>query len=163
MSRSLAFLAALPAVALAGPAVAGQASAVLEVRAVVVESCSVTADTLDFALDTAPGARAQGQASVALSCNGPAAYEVALDSGRNGSGGVRQMVDPESGRALAYEIYSDAARTARWGNVLGVDTLAGTADADGRAVLTAYGVTLTDGSSLAAGSYADAVVVTVNF
>lgn len=163
MSRSLAFLVAAAAGATTGPAVAGQATAVMEVRATVVESCSVTADVLDFALDTAPGARAQGQASVALSCNGPAAYEIALDAGRNSRSGERQMLDPESGATLAYEIYSDAARTMRWGNATGVDTLAGTADDDGRAVLTAYGVTLTDGNSLAAGTYADAVVVTVNF
>ena len=160
MKLILALLAAFVAAALGTPAEAGQATAVMQVRAVVVESCSVSADTLDFALDTSPGARAQGQASVELSCNGPAAYEVALDSGQNGA---RQMVDPASGKALPYEIYADAGRSTRWGDTLGSDTVAGTAGADGYARLTAYGATLASADTLSAGIYSDAVVVTVNF
>jgi spore coat protein U-like protein len=160
MKLILALLAAFVATALAAPAEAGQATAVMQVRATVVESCSVTADTLDFALDTTPGARANGQAQVALSCNGPAAYEIALDAGQNGA---REMVDPASGTRLPYEIYSDPARTQRWGNALGVDTVAGTAGEDGAAELTAYGATLASADTLVAGTYADAVVVTVNF
>lgn len=157
-------LLALPAVFVAAvsgvPAWAGQADAIMQVRATVVESCSASAHPLEFTLDTAPGARAQGQAAVELSCNGPTAYEIALDTGQNGA---RQMVDPVSGRMLAYEIYSDAARTVRWGNALGVDTVAGMADLDGKAVLTAYGATLASAERTVSGTYSDAVVVTVNF
>lgn len=160
MKINLALLAAFVATALAAPAEAGQATAVMQVRATVVESCSVSADMMDFALDNAPGARAEGQAAVALSCNGPAAYEIALDAGQNGA---REMVDPATGESLAYEIYSDAARTTRWGDALGVDTVAGTAGDDGTAQLTAYGATLAKAEGLAAGTYADSVVVTVNF
>ncbi|QYJ07384.1 Csu type fimbrial protein [Qipengyuania flava] len=160
MKLILTLLALFVATALGTSAEAGQATAVMQVRATVVESCSVSADTMDFALDTAPGARAEGQAGVALSCNGPAAYEIALDAGQSGA---REMVDPATGQSLAYEIYSDAARTTRWGDALGVDTVAGTAGDDGTAQLTAYGATLANADGLAAGTYADAVVVTVNF
>ena len=155
------FTLASAAILVAAPAAtAGQSTATLQVRAVVTESCSVSADTLDFTLDTSPGARAQSQASVDLSCNGPAAYEVALDAGQNGA---RRMIDPASGKALPYEIYADAARTPRGGDTLGSNTVAGTAGADGKASLTAYGATLASADRLSAGIYSDAVVVTVNF
>ncbi|MBX7482163.1 Csu type fimbrial protein [Qipengyuania qiaonensis] len=160
MKLTIVLPATIVAAALGTPALAGQANAVMQVRAEVVESCSASAGHLEFALDAADGAKALGQAAVVLSCDGPAAYEIALDAGQNG---VRRMVDPASGATLAYEIYSDAARSLRWGNTRGSDTVAGMADADGKAVLTAYGATLGGGERLPAGTYADAVVVTVDF
>lgn len=160
MKPILAISAAFVAAVSGTPAEAGQATAVMQVRATVVESCSASADPLDFALETATGAKADGQASVKLSCTGPAAYEIGLDMGQNGA---RRMIDPISGAALAYEIYSDPTRSIRWGNAVGIDTVAGTANIDGKAVLTAYGTIVASAEQTIAGTYSDTVVVTVNF
>ena len=160
MKPIFAFSAAITAMTLCTPAEARQAEAVLHVSAVVEESCSVNANPLDFALDTTAGARAHGQASIDLSCSGPTVFEIALDTGQNGA---RRMLDSASGQTLAYEIYSDAARSVRWGNASGVDTVAGAADANGKATLTAYGSTFANVERVAAGTYSDAVAVTVNF
>ena len=160
MKPIFAFSAAITAMTLCTPAEARQAEAVLHVSAVVEESCSASADPLDFVLDTTVGASAHGQASIDLSCSGPTAFEIALDTGQNGA---RRMLDSASGQTLAYEIYSDAARNVRWGNASGVDTVAGAADANGKATLTAYGSTFANVERVAAGTYSDAVAVTVNF
>ena len=159
MKAKFALVLSLAVFATATPAFAGETSAIMRVTATVTESCNVSSGALDFQLDNSPRAQAMAQTSVTLRCNRDTPYEVALDGGTNGD---RRMVDPVSGDTLAYEIYSDPSRTIRWGNTYGVDTVSGTADAAGEAVHNAYAVATTD-RRIAAGNYADAVVVTVNF
>ncbi|MGI8944470.1 MAG: Csu type fimbrial protein [Qipengyuania sp.] len=148
---------------LASPALAGQASGTMSVSAVVIDNCSVSASPMAFQLGNAPGSSATAQSSVALECNSPMAYEVALDAGRNPDGAHRRMADPGTGALLTYEIYSDPSHSSRWGDRYGVDTVAGTLETDGRAILVAYGAIDPAATRLTPGTYTDTVVVTVAF
>jgi spore coat protein U-like protein len=159
----LAALAAIGCVFASPTVVAQQSTGVMEVSATVTESCSVTASPMAFQLDNAPGSRAIAQASIALDCNGRTAYELALDTGSNARGDNRHMADTASGATLAYDIYSDPAHSNRWGDKMGIDTVTGIADSQGHGRHLAYGAIAATQSGLAAGTYTDAVVVTVNF
>lgn len=145
------------------PAHAETAGATMAVSATVVETCSVAASPLSFRLANTPGLDAQAQSTIALNCNSATGFEIALDPGGNAAGGVRRMVESESGAALAYEIYSDAARSIPWGDDAGVDTVAGAAGPGRGVVFTAYGSIVPSMAQLAPGRYTDTVVVTVNF
>ena len=159
---SVAYIAAIGLIG--SPTVqAQQSTGVMEVSATVTESCSVTASPMTFQLRNKPGSTATAQASVALECTGQTAYDVALDSGANALGESRRMADANSGRTLGYEIYSDSARSSRWGDRTGMDTVSGIADSDGRAEHMAYGAIAPTDGKLSAGTYTDAIVVTVNF
>ena len=163
-------MARLPLLLLAAPiaispkaAHAEQASAVMTVSATVVENCSVTAQPMIFTLDTS-GGNARAQAPIAVSCTPGTTYAIGLDRGMHGDGQLRRMRDPASGEYLAYEIFSDGARSAPWGGRNGIDTISGQAEPGGeRRIYYAYGEVDQQAARIEAGNYSDSVVVTVNF
>jgi spore coat protein U-like protein len=147
------------AVLVSGPACASSTSATLSVSAVVEQSCNLDVRPLRFALGgDATGADADS--SLAVSCTPDTAFVVSLDDGQHRAAGGRRMADSTGNGFLAYELYSDAARTRRWGADL-------TAAVSGQ-VVGAQAVTLPIygrlGSGAAgAGAYTDVVTVTVSF
>ena len=145
------------------PAHADTADATMDVSLVVTESCAVSAGSLNFTAQTDGANASDAEATIDLVCSPDTTYEVALGMGENSISQTRRLVDPETGAATSYQVYSDAGRTAVWGETSGVDTLGGTAGADGGAQLVAYGRVERDGSRLQAGNYSDSVIVTVNF
>ena len=105
--------------------------------------------------------------NIAVSCSGAVGqavnYRILLDSGAGGSFFPRRMSGPS---ALTYNLYTDATRSTVWG-----DGNAGTSTVADAYVLTSVTVTrnhvvygrLFAGQNVNAGSYADSVMVTVNF
>jgi spore coat protein U-like protein len=83
-----------------------------------------------------------------------------MDDGGHGAGGTRRMMDVSGTSYLAYEIYSDAARTRRWGSTA-MSGVSAVAPIDGRVELEVY-ARIAAGSA-PAGAYADTVTVTVEF
>lgn len=147
----------------AASASAGEAEAHMAVRLSVGETCSISATPMEFAMESGGGASARGQASVALACSPRTAYEIAIDRGENAAGDTRRMANPETGAMLEYEVYRDAARTARWGDRPGGNTVGGRFAGSGPVVHVAYGEVIPRGEVIAAGTYADMLVVTVSF
>lgn len=145
------------------PASAGTASGQMDVSLTVEEHCRVEAQPLRFAMTTADTRNATGQSTIDLDCTPGAAVEIAIDHGRNERAGQRRMVDQASGASMAYDVYSDPARTARWddGRTGTVSRLTGDT---GRATIHAYGqVERAAGEDLQAGEYRDTLVVSVHF
>lgn len=140
----------------------GSASATMAVSVEITSNCTVAAEPLAFGAVSAADAPSTGAtASIEVACGGEVPFTVSLDDGQNYGDGTRRAIDPATGEYLAYEIYSDPARTRRWG-ALGAETVVDVTGADGTVRLTAYGAITGDGK-LAAGSYGDLVTVTTNF
>jgi spore coat protein U-like protein len=157
-AASVCALAAAPGIA----AAQGTATASMAVSVDITANCTVSAEPLAFGSVGAGEAPAAGAtSSIEVACGGEVPFTVALDDGQNYADGTRRAIDPATGAYLAYEIYSDPARTQRWG-ASGAETVVDVTDADGTVRLTAYGAIAGD-TQLAAGSYGDLVTVTTNF
>lgn len=160
----LAAMASVAALACTQPALAGTSDTSLSVSAIVLDNCTIVALPLAFgAIADAGAADVDSTATLTLACTPNASYQVGLDDGENATGSQRRMANADSTEFLEYEIYSDTARTTRWGNTLDSDTVAGTANAVGVGTLTAYGRIESDAPAVSAGTYTDTVTVTVNF
>ena len=147
------------AIAIPAAAQSGQGSATMTVTVEVVPNCTVSAAPLS--LDALQGRQRQADADIIVACGPDEPFTVALDHGGHANGAMRRAYDAATGRYLAYEIYRDPARSQRWSD--GSDSVvSGITNAAGLASFKAYGAVRPD-HDLIAGSYADQVVVTVNF
>lgn len=99
--------------------------------------------------------------TVTMTCTGRTAWNVALDNGQNASGSTRRMRLPATGNYVTYELYQTAARTQRWGNTLGTDTVPGTGTGSAQ-TLTVYG-RVPAAQSVPAGNYSDTITVTISY
>ena len=152
----MAILAALGG----APLAAGTASGTMTISATVEESCELDARPMVFGTLTAEQGGLDARSSVVLACTPTAGYVVTMDDGGHSASGTRRMVDASGTSYLAYEIYSDAARTRRWGSTA-TSGVSAVAPLDGRVELEVY-ARLAAGSARA-GAYADTITVTVEF
>ncbi|NKF21765.1 Csu type fimbrial protein [Solimonas marina] len=159
--RRVFWLALLPA-ALCGHAQAATTGNVpMQVTATVVTSCIVVPVPLVFT-SVDPTADADASTTIAVTCTGGTAYNVAIDQGSHGSSvTAREMTSATTTDSLAYSLYRDTSRTLNWGTTSGTDTLAGTGTGLAQTI-PVYG-RVTSGQSAAAGVYTDSVNVIVNY
>lgn len=123
--------------------------------------CSVTATSLGFGELALTGAT-DSTASVTATCTNGGPYDVGLDDGLNAVAGQRTLVS--GANSLNYDLFSDASRAVRWGNVVGTDTVAGVGNGAAQ-VLTVYGQ-IAAGQPVNASNgvdYADTVQVTITY
>ena len=152
----------------AGFAVHSQQSrtATLKVVAHVVADCVVSTQPLNFGNYDPVGLHAtrplDGATQLSVVCTKGTIAAIEMDNGRHASGGLaaRRMAGP-GGDLLAYELYSDVARRTRWGTQAEGVIMAAARSIAPRMV-TVYG-RVAPTQDVAAGSYADEVIVTVRF
>jgi len=137
----------------------------LAVSATVTAKCTITAPTtLAFGsydpvvTHAATDLDASTNISVACTKGAPGVW-VGLGLGSNASGSTRRMA--AGSEFLSYEIYSDASRSSVWGDVL-ASSVGYTPTSKASTNLTVYG-RVASGQDVAAGSYSDSVVATINF
>lgn len=99
--------------------------------------------------------------TITMTCTGRTAWQVGLDNGLNASGNVRRMRLAATANHVAYELYQEPARTNRWGNTIGTDTVPGTGTGTSQ-TLTVHG-RVPASQAAAAGSYSDTVTVTITY
>lgn len=126
----------------------------------VAAICTVTAGALGFGT-YAPSTATLSTASVSVNCSNGASYQVGLGAGQNVSGTTRRMAGP-GGTSLSYELFSDAARTVRWGDGSALGARVGGTGNGAAQGLTVYG-RIPAAQSPTPGSYSDSVVVTVEY
>jgi spore coat protein U-like protein len=135
--------------------------AYMPATATVTKACTIQPATLAFGSYDPLGANAttprDAQGTIQIACTGTTAYAVGLGLGSNAAGAVRQMASGAS--RLAYELYSDAARTTVWSPTA---VVGGTAPSTAPIPLPVYGRIL-PGQMVPAGAYQDVVVSTINF
>lgn len=132
----------------------------MAVTATVEESCQLNARPVIFGAMPSEHDSIDAHSTVALTCTPEASYVVTMDDGRNGWGGGRRMADATGAGYLAYDIFSDAGRTRRWG-ATAASAVSAVAPSSGRVELGVY-ARLAAGPT-PAGAYADTVTVTVAF
>ena len=171
MKKFLVSTFALAAIAfLATPAIAaGSATNPLGLSATVINNCTITTTPVAFGnYDPLAGSATNASGTVAIACTKSATPTITLGDGNNG---VRNMKDAGS-QLMAYELYQPPDNTpgtacsysspTRWGTVAG--QIFSPAAAPSKASRT-YNVCgqIAAGLDLAAGSFTDSVVATVNF
>lgn len=157
---TLSSLAAILSALGPAPLVAGTANGTMTVTAIVEESCRVDARPMVFAPLPSEHSQTDARSSVVLACTPASSYVVTMDDGRHGASGTRRMADAAGTRFLAYEIYSDATRTRRWGGTAAT-AVSAVAPASAHVELDAYARLA--GGKTQAGAYNDTVTVTVAF
>ncbi len=136
------------------------------------DTCTVSATSVAFGTyDPLGGAPLDTSGTVSVTCvSGPPPprvdYDVLLSTGQASSYGPRAMTNSVS--QLNYNLYTDPARTQRWGDGSG-----GTSVISVRFNVSPLGSTQTDnypvygrvfaGQNVTTGAYLDSITVTVNF
>ena len=153
-------LAVAIAVALSTSALAGTLTSTLGVRVVVQPSCTVSGATLDFGTYTSGQTGAlTGFTQIAYSACPAGQLRFQLDGGTNGTTTARKLANG-SGGLLNYAIFRDSARTQNFGQ--GTDARLLTLSAAGSGNVSVYGRIPAD-QAVAAGTYTDTVVITLDF
>jgi spore coat protein U-like protein len=120
--------------------------------------------TTDLDFGSVPGlitSNHDGSSTITMTCTGRTAWNVGLNNGLNASGSVRRMRLAATANLVAYEIYREPARTSRWGNTIGTDTVPGTGTGVSQ-TLTVHG-RVPAPQSAAPGNYSDIITVTITY
>ena len=126
----------------------------------VAPICTVTAGTLGFG-SYVQTAASLSTALVTVNCSNGAPYQIGLGGGLNLLGTTRRMAGPGAER-LSYELYSDSGRTIAWGDGGALGARVAVTGNGANQARTVYG-RIPAGQAPAPGSYADTVVVTVEY
>ena len=156
---------ALVAASYSATASAATATSNLNVSATVTNNCTISTVALAFGsydpVVAHASANLDGTGTVVVACTKGAVATVGLGLGSNASGTTRRMTNGSS-EFLTYELYQDAGRTTVWGNSGAGLYSPGAAPSKVARNFTVYGRVVAD-QDVAAGSYNDTVVATVNF
>ncbi len=141
-------------------AFAGQATGTLAVSATVVNACSVSSGAAVAFGNYDPAANADTTASgtFTMQCTNGTNTAILLGQGANAATGspTRQMASGNT--TLNYQLYTTSGGSTVWDGVTGVPQAAnGTAQA-----ITVYGK-IPRGQAVAAGTYADTVIITLSY
>jgi len=132
-------------------------------NATVPASCVIEiANNLNFG--TVPGLINNNNdqtTSLSFTCTKTTPWKVSLDDGLNVTGTTRRMRLGATSNYVQYELYSDSARSQRWGNTLDIDTVNNTGTGSSQS-LTVYG-RVPAPQSVPSGDYSDTVTVTITY
>ncbi|PIF78206.1 spore coat protein U-like protein [Variovorax sp. 54] len=132
-----------------------------QVTATYSSACavSVTATDLDFGSASSLASAVNGAAAITMACPPSTAWKVGLSNGANATGTQRRMAGG-AGDYIQYELYRDAARSLRWGNAAGTDTVDGSGNPG--SAIPVYGRVPAQ-TNVTPGSYSDTITVTVTY
>lgn len=152
-------MSAFPAAFAVAPLSAGTVSGTIAVSAVVEQSCYLDVRPVRFETLSSDAPRSDTDSSLAVACTPETAFVVGMDEGQHRADGGRRMA-AANGEFLSYELYSDVARTRRWGASM-TDSVSGRIEGGEPVTLPIYG--RIDLAQASAGAYSDVVTVTVSF
>jgi spore coat protein U-like protein len=145
---------------------AATATTTFQVTANVPTQCTIAALDLAFGAVDPLGADVDQTTSLTVRCTKNTPYTVGLNGGTTAGATIAQRLMANGADTMNYNLFTDALRTAVWGNSAVAPTwVSGTGAGLGTAqVLTVYGRVPTGQTNLAAGSYAEtAITVTVTY
>lgn len=139
-------------------ALAVDISATLTVNATVIDSCTVSNQTVSFTgYDPVADTGNAAQADISVTCSNGTGYDIALDGGGNAVGSQRNMSDGSN--TLAYNLYQDAGFTTAW-DAVSVVSNTGTGGATAH---TVYAEIPTQATAAVSTLYTDSVTITVTY
>lgn len=137
----------------------------LSVQLIVSSSCAIgTVSNLNFGTAATPlTANIDVSTSLDVTCSNGTTYDIGLNAGTTAGGSIatRLMFNAGNGEDVAYRMYTDAGRTANWGNTVGADTVNATGNGASQSY-TIYGRVPPQTTPTAA-TYTDTVTVTVTY
>lgn len=146
------------------PALAQTATANLSVSATVTANCSITTTAVAFGsydpIVTHASTPLDGTGTVVVTCTKGAGTRIDLGLGANASGSTRRMAGGSD--FLSYELYQDSSRATVWGSGASAGQSIAAAPSKAARTFTVYG-RVAAGQDVAAASYNDTVVATINF
>ena len=139
------------------------ARAPFTVSAVNNNSCNISATPMSFGTRTNLNSAQVSSNQISITCTNGVKYSVGLSNGTNGGTSPinRLMGNPVSGQKIAYGIYQNAGLTQAWGSTAGADMISSTATGLTQ-IYNAYGQIPVQATP-PGGSYADTVVITLNY
>jgi len=144
------------------PADAATATNTFAATITIQSSCEVVSTgTLDFGVAGALVASRDVQTNFAVQCTNATAFNVGLDAGSTPGGSVATRLMTSGGAVVGYQLFSNAARTANWGNAVGTDTVSGAGNGDALD-LTVYGRVPAQPTP-APGIYSDTETITITY
>lgn len=134
----------------------------LNVRANLVETCTVSADPLNFGSHPSNFASpVQSTSTINTACNKGSDYQIGLNNGQNAIGATRRMKAAD-GSYIAYELYNNSSYTQRWGSTEDTsEVVQGIATGQNQQA-TVYGQVQPQ-PGLKAATYEDTITVTVTY
>jgi spore coat protein U-like protein len=164
-TRRALLCAALLACSIDAP-LAATTTATFQVTANVAAQCTVSALDLAFGAVDPLGGNVDQSTTLTVRCTKNTTYTVGLNAGTTTGATLAQRLMANGAATMNYNLYTDAARTAVWGNSAVAPTwVAGTGAGMGTAqVLTVYGRVPSGQTNLAVGGYAEpTITVTVTY
>jgi len=137
-------------------ALASTVGQTLEVNTVVVDSCTLNANNINFGIYNLAGDLAT--TNISVKCTKGTPYVIGLDNGTSPNTTFRKMLN--GSKSLNYNLYIDASRQKAWGNNIN-NTLVGDGNGDTQ-LYTIYGKILPD-QNVPSGDYSDIVHVSLSW
>lgn len=139
------------------------ARAPFTVSAINNNSCNISATPMSFGTRTDLNSAQIASNQISITCTNGVKYNVGLSNGTNGGTSPvnRFLSNAGSGQKISYGIYQNAGLNQAWGSTAGTNMIAGTATGLTQ-VYNAYGQIPVQATP-AGGSYADTVVITLNY
>ena len=139
------------------------ARAPFTVSAINNNSCNISATPMSFGTRTDLNSAQIASNQISITCTNGVKYNVGLSNGTNGGTSPikRFLSNAGSGQKISYGIYQNAGLNQPWGSTAGADMIAGTATGLTQ-VYNAYGQIPVQATP-PGGSYADTVVITLNY
>lgn len=151
--------------AVAGAAQAESKTASFTVSAAVAKACTIDAADLDMGTWDGTG-NLNGASTITVRCTNGTGYDVSLDPGQNAANSADRKLSSGTD-LLAYNLYTDAARTQIWDDVSGTNKATGTgtgmAKANEQDIRVYARVQLADLQAAKPGSYTDSVTATITY
>lgn len=164
LSRLIATLAMLAAGCAVLPAAAQSASTTFEVRITITSVCTIDtpdATDIDFGSNASSATNIDAAGQLNVVCTPGTPYDIGLDAGQNaGGGGISARAMSNGAELVPYQLYSDAGRSAIWGDTIDTDTVAGVGTGAVQPV-PVYG--RVPGANVPAGDYLDVVTATITY
>ncbi len=164
MKHSLAAVLAGVALSLSSTAAfSQQAIGNMAVGMVVAAQCTVASDPVDFGNQALIVNAVPITGNLTVQCTADSDYQIQLSvgAGTGATVATRFMTGAASGDLATYTVHQGAATGPVWGVTLGTDTIDGTATGDVETL--GFTAVLAAGQSVAADTYTDTLVATINY
>jgi spore coat protein U-like protein len=156
--------AALALAALPGTAGAQSVSSNLNVTANVTANCTVSTSPIAFgSVNTLSGAPVNASGGVTVTCTNGTLWTASADQGQGAGASFTARRMSSGSNTLAYNIFTDSARTIVWGDGSGSSATVSQNGSGAAQSITVFGQVPAGQSSVPAGSYSDTVAVTISY
>jgi spore coat protein U-like protein len=151
---------------LLSPGCAGATSstsgAAINVSALVVNNCLISATNLAFASAGVLSSALSATGAITARCTNGDAYRIALSSGSSGNVAARQMQRSGGGGTVNYQLYVDSGYASAWGDGSAGTTMATGTGTGNPVSINVYGRVPAQSTPMP-GSYSDTITATISF